>query len=270
MFGSVNAQEGLHPDTPLFSGSELVYQKTADDRAHQFLLSTPKRIDNALYIEKEQRVAGVRTNTLLKMLPGFDEKEVFAFYKAFIASKGQLMYACEQRACGSSNYWANNIFNERALYGRDSNQYYLAGKVNLSGVPNWFSAYIVQNGRKDHYIYLSSVPVTDSLSVEDWQQGMHYDNIPLSEPVISFLKKVLEAQPELKLYVAGHSRSQETKTLSQHLRLTEALTQKVQRYLLRQLEIPETRIVVESLGPFGVRPGNILSNQWFSLYLLKP
>jgi hypothetical protein len=31
------------------------------------------------------------------------------YYQKLLSEQGEVSYLCEERACGSSNYWANNI-----------------------------------------------------------------------------------------------------------------------------------------------------------------
>ena len=37
---------------------------------------------------------------------------------------GQLLFSCEGRSCGQGVQWANRVFGERVLYGRDDLQRY--------------------------------------------------------------------------------------------------------------------------------------------------
>ncbi len=268
-FQQTLADDSVNEHTPLFPGGDVEYQKAVSDRAHQILLSTPKRISNTLTIEKEQRVAGVRTNTLLKMRPGFSELEAYRYYLGLLSDQGELLYSCEQRGCGSSNHWANNIFNERRLYGRDSDQYYVAGKLALGGVKHWFSVYIVQNGRKDQYIYLSSIPDTDSLDMSDWQRGMHFAKTPLSKGTIEFIRDSLSQGSGLKMFVVGHSAKPSSKVAASESQGME-VANKAADYLKRELEEFAGRIDVRSVGPFGLRPSSVVTDEWFSLYLREP
>ena len=66
---------------------------------------------------------------------------------------GNLEFACEGRACGSSSYWANKIFNNAVLYGPEQFQNYAVFRTP-SG---WWTIYISQRAtrkiyaRLDHY-----------------------------------------------------------------------------------------------------------------------
>lgn len=45
----------------------------------------------------------------------------------------RLRYQCEARACGSSAQWANTIFKQRILYGREASQQYRAYDAEVGG-----------------------------------------------------------------------------------------------------------------------------------------
>jgi len=152
---------------PMFPRGEIQYQELLTGGEHAFLLSTPKRISNALSIESEQRVKGDRRNILFRIDEGANSEKAFRFYQRYFSQHGEALYQCEQRACGNSNYWANRIFGERKLLGRDSNQYYIVGKVAVGSDMYWLSVYSVVNGRKQHFVYLSTVQIPASSSSTD-------------------------------------------------------------------------------------------------------
>ena len=142
---------------PLYSHVSEEYQKLSSGDEHQFLLSTPERISNTLSIEKEVVLAGERHDLLLNITARGTSKAAWLFYQKLFAQQGEVLYSCEERACGSSSYWANSIFNEGKLYGRDGDQYYLVGRLRVNEKNYFVSVYIVQNGRRQGYIYLSYV-----------------------------------------------------------------------------------------------------------------
>jgi len=54
---------------------------------------------------------------------GFSSSEVLAEIEAAVKG-GQLLFSCEGRSCGQGVQWANRVFGERVLYGRDDLQRY--------------------------------------------------------------------------------------------------------------------------------------------------
>ncbi|MFT7185951.1 MAG: hypothetical protein ACI84K_001339 [Pseudohongiellaceae bacterium] len=141
----------------LYPHASLEYHKVKSGDGHQFLISTPQRISNTLQIEKEVLLAGDRHDLLLNITSRGTRKAAFLFYQKLFVQQGDVLYSCEERGCGNSSYWANRIFNESKLYGRDGDQYYLAGRLSVNEKNYFVSVYIIQNGRRQDYIYLSYV-----------------------------------------------------------------------------------------------------------------
>jgi len=156
-------------DKPLhMPGSVIEYEKENESGVFQVLLSSPKRISNSLVIEAQQRVSGVKKSSLLQLGPGVTSQDAFSYYASYINDFGKVAYQCEKRACGSSNYWANNIFKEHRLYGRDSGQFYLAGRIQVGSEPVWLTVYSVTNGLKQNLVYLSVVSDESELCLHAW------------------------------------------------------------------------------------------------------
>ena len=74
------------------------------------------------------------------------------------AKNYEVLYSCGGRECGSSNYWANDIFRNRILYGPERNQYFIAFRANpaLEESP-YFSVYIITRVNRKIYAYIEIV-----------------------------------------------------------------------------------------------------------------
>lgn len=154
---SAGAEVSSGDKAVLYPNASVEYKELRVSEVHQFLISTPKRISNALQIEDEVVIAGERTDILLAISSRGNTKKAFLFYQDLFNQKGEVIYSCLERACGSSSYWANTIYKENKLYGRDGDQYYVAGRLMVGGQKYFVSAYVVQNGRRQGYIYLSYI-----------------------------------------------------------------------------------------------------------------
>ena len=267
---------------PLYSHATVEYLKKSEGGEHQFLFSTPKRINNSLYIENELLLSGERHDLLLKLKITGTLKDAFNYYKNLIASKGKLAYLCEERACGGSNYWANDIFNESKLYGRDSEQYYLAGRIRLDGKDYVLSAYVVQNGRRQHYIYLSYIKdTTQKLRVENplgleqsaqlkvWEQGVYFEKPELSDEQIAFITQALNDNKSLKLWLASYRVLPKAHTVPELMGKSEQALTQFKAILAKQLNIDEGRVKTKNVGPFYNQSDNQSAVEWFRIYLLN-
>ena len=263
----------------LYSHANLEYHKTSSGEEHRFLLSTPKRISNTLNIEKELLLSGDRNNLLLKVKATGTRKGAFLYYQNLLLENGEVSYSCEERACGSSNYWANSIFKESKLYGRDSEQYYLAGRLSVNDQNYFMSVYIVKNGRKQLYIYLSYVldraqasgveSVKQADQLRQWQQGVPFEKLSLDEEQLLFIKQELDSNSSLSLWVVGSAEMLDGQKVADTMSLSEKALNVFKIEISRQLDINSDRIMVKNLGPFGHNLEGYSSSTWFRIYLLQ-
>ena len=274
---SVNANTAI----PNYLHASLEYQRINVGEEHQFLLSTPKRISNTLNIEKEVLLSGERHDLLLQIKVTGSSKEAFIYYQKLLSEQGEVSYLCEERACGSSNYWANSIFNESKLYGRDSEQYYLAGRLNVKEQNYFVSVYIVKNGRKQQYIYLSyvldneqksEVAKTEGLQpmkqLRLWQQGISFEKPSLNDEQLTFLIRAMDNNPDLSLWLVGFAEIRDDQKVVDVMDMSEKAVSAFRIEVSRKLNISAERIIIKNIGPFDQKPeGNTAT--WFRLYLLQ-
>lgn len=104
--------------------------------------------------EQEQRLTGRLTRLTYRVPEGFSTNELIAHYRTqLLALQGQIRFSCSGRACGSSNVWANRVFNFAKLYGIDRSQRYLV--VELPGA--YLAVYAVERGNGRLYLHLDLI-----------------------------------------------------------------------------------------------------------------
>lgn len=252
----------------IYDKASLENQNVFSGSAHQVVLSAPTRINNAPYIEKEKRVEGKKTVMLLRLDSKDTPVEAFAYYRAFIQKHGTVAYSCENRACGISSYWANSIFDERRLAGRDSDQYYVAGQVDMAGATYWVSVYLVANALRQNLVHVSYI--LPEGSKQSWQDAyLILPGATIPSPVMQAINDKMTQQPELKLYVAGYAAQSSGKEVSVIKSDLLAGYQKINKELASGLLSSANRIEFQFVGPFHSEPP-IDANIWFRLFLLKP
>ena len=254
---------------PIYPNAKVVEQKQLAGKAHPFILSTPKRVDNTLRIEREKRVDGTRTNILLRLNDTYSSTDAYRFYVDYFAQQGEVLYQCQQLACGNSNYWANDIFGERKLLGRDSDQYYIVGKVQDASTTLWLSVYCVRNGLKQDFIYLSYVSERRSLTLADWHSGQNFEQAELTQEETQFLSEQLQNDRTLVLWVTAYSVLDPTKSVSVMLEQSSLAAEQFRKQLIKTLAIDPARVQIKALGPFGTQPNDKTQAIKFKLYLLK-
>ena len=67
------------------------------------------------------------------------------------------LFSCIGRECGSSNYWANDIFGNRILYGPERNQYYSVFDAANEGREDFIAMYIITRGNRRVYAYFEFI-----------------------------------------------------------------------------------------------------------------
>ena len=70
-----------------------------------------------------ERQSGVLLRYTWQIVDGFTSNEVMAEAEQRL-DQARLLFACDGRSCGQGVQWANRVFRERVLYGRDDLQRY--------------------------------------------------------------------------------------------------------------------------------------------------
>ena len=266
-------------DSLLYPGAKVVQQSTNTVVNERMLLSAPKRVSNNLRFDKDIKLSGEQSLWLLDLGRDADEHSVYDFYLNLLREQGHLEFECQQRACGTSTDWANKIFDVAKLTARDSDQYYVAGALNTSGLNGWLSAYIVKNGRKNKLAYLSFVAVDSVqqntlLKVTSWP--MHLSATSLSPEQIEFIQDSLKNTPTARLWLSAHAlpvegaSNSEREGLASILARNEVMLSDFRRYLASHTSLDVERLEARAVGPFCEQPKTIDTDTWFTLRLLEP
>ncbi len=149
-------------DHGLLSGypySEIVERDLQRDINHRIVLGSLERIRGEVIPEDSERLRGDVTRITYEVSQEFSGEDAHRFFQEQLDSRNyELLFECQGRGCGSSNYWANDIFRNRILYGPESNQYYMAFRAN-PGLENdpYFSVYIITRVNRRIYAYVEIV-----------------------------------------------------------------------------------------------------------------
>lgn len=72
----------------------------------------------------------------------------------------EALYNCEARACGSSAQWANRIFKQRVLYGREAEQRYQVFAVDVEGMSYRIMLYATARTADRQYLHCEILQLT--------------------------------------------------------------------------------------------------------------
>lgn len=256
-------------DSLVMKQSNIEYHQVTKKGLHQVLLSSPKRINNEIIIEKDIRHEG-ELHTLLTRLPQASKlSDGFSFYRSLLVSQGKLLFECAQRACGISSHWANAILNERRLLGRDNDQYYVAGTVEYDGETYILSVYLVANALRENLAFINVIKQNDVQA--DWYNGLLVlPNAQLTKSVLNSIKEQLVKDEELFLYVASYTNKAKFKSVSAMQNTSKNDFLNLQTMLSNELGIETDRIRQQFVGSFYENVIEGESDSWLRLFLFKP
>ncbi|MEP1471553.1 MAG: DUF4892 domain-containing protein [Halieaceae bacterium] len=93
---------------------------------HEVGLGALQKVRGAWRFKKSERVSGRLQRFTWQVTDGFSSEELFRDLSEQLAALGgsELLFACQGRACGHGSQWANRVFGQKILYGRDDLQRY--------------------------------------------------------------------------------------------------------------------------------------------------
>lgn len=251
------------------SGLSLEKATTQDAEKHPMPLSSIKRVSNRLIIESQTSAAGTRSNYLYRVSEATSLQKSVAYYKELLKEQGRIEFACEQRNCGASNHWANDVFGDRNLAGRDSDQTYFAGRLDDGVHQGWLSVYAVTNARRIDYIYLSFIPAPPEDYVADAKRGVLLGEAVLSKDWAQALGDYLQTNTGAKLIVVAFSKAGSVAAqLPSSLEKSEAYGEAMAAAASDAIGIDKSRVELRSMGLLGQRPLGFDAQEWAYLYLI--
>ncbi|MCB1846793.1 MAG: DUF4892 domain-containing protein [Halieaceae bacterium] len=95
-------------------------------RDYEVGLGAMRKVGGAWTFKRSERLDGLLTRYTWQIVDGYTSLEVLDELEATIAerTRGELLFACDGRACGPGVQWANRVFQQRLLYGREELQRY--------------------------------------------------------------------------------------------------------------------------------------------------
>ena len=129
--------------TEQLSLAEVVANTQTTEANFLIPLGKNQKVDGRWQLEHSQPYNGVIYRSLYGFQSGINLAKMVQLFEQFLQQEAaDVKYECRSRSCGSSNFWANDYFSERLLFGDPKNQHlwvYQAGK-------HWFVAYLMQRG----------------------------------------------------------------------------------------------------------------------------
>ena len=268
--GSAGAQQGGPADHALFSGfpdSGIIEFENVGDVNYRVVLGSLQSTRGPVAPEASERVRGNLTRILYEVASGFSGQDVYEFLIDQMRSRGyRELFTCAGRACGSSEYWANDIFGNRILYGPVRNQYYLAMGSEPPG-RFFVSAYVITRINRQLLAYLEIIELEGG-AANPAEAGPAFmleqlrDAGGVVAPGLAFgagdrleedagldaVAELLRLDSALRLYIVAHLQGEGD--LEQLLARSEARAGAVRQSLVEQ-GIDAERLTARGMGPLA-------------------
>ncbi|PDH35317.1 MAG: hypothetical protein CNF02_00945 [OM182 bacterium MED-G28] len=269
----LSAQSSLisrdHPLLSRFPDSVIASVEFDEDINYRLVLSSLQRTRGLVSSEISERLRGDVTKIVYEVSEEFNGQDVYDFFREQLQERNyEELFNCSGRECGSSNYWANDIFRNRILYGPERNQYYLAMRTDptVEFSPH-IALYIITRGNRRLYAYMEIIEVggaetridianPNNLLERLRERGFvivpdiefQEDLALTSESNLSAIVSMLQADPSTQIYLVSH--------LSDESDIDTLLERSQQRAnVLRQLLIGRgingNRIIARGVGPLA-------------------
>ena len=262
-----------YPGISRFPGARIVEYRELGDTNYRLALGRLQRVSGRVVAGREERVQGELTRITYEIPSSYSGADVFARLSAQLLSGGEELYRCQGRACGSSNFWANDIFANRVLYGPETDQFYLASTrpadVERPGI--YMALYVITRGNRTVLAHLDVLTLpginhsqqtpgpesTAATLLATLQRdgvvelpGLRFDSQDqlIEESGISLVIDALLANPQLRVYVVAHLRAEGTldAQVERSRRRAALVTAR-----LGEAGIAEERISAQGVGPLA-------------------
>lgn len=154
-----------------FPGATIVDYRQEPSTVYNLPLGRMQRAAGTVAPSRAERFQGHLRRVTYEIPGGFLADEVFRFYREQLLSQGQqALFSCQGRGCGSSNFWANDVFGNRILYGPEANQFYLAstyqGLREQEQVNGYAALYVVTRANRRMYAHIDFLELPPQLAAE--------------------------------------------------------------------------------------------------------
>ncbi|AOY90161.1 DUF4892 domain-containing protein [Marinobacter salinus] len=150
-----------------FPQSTLELTKPISSPGHLVLFSPVREVNNEIRSETLARLPVTGEGRLYEIARDSSREKARDHYIRLLQGRGaQILYECTGIGCGRSNVWANQIFGQRELYGRDSGQDYLVAGTTADDGSRWLTlVYTVTRGNLREYVWVEHLEVGPGVTI---------------------------------------------------------------------------------------------------------
>jgi hypothetical protein len=269
---AVSSNASASSDMPLwlqqYPHAQVVQQQVQQSDDYVLPVGRLRKVDSIWRAQKDLRLKGELQRTTWMLPAGQSVSMAGQYYEALLASHdAQRLFACDARDCGSSNEWANGVFNVRELYGPDRNQVYRAYVIEQGTHWSYIALYLIERGNQRSYVHIDHMRVQGAaagsyLSLLEINQYLSVRREELSQPQsltqkLDAVAQYLDAHKGHRVRIVGHAYgSAEVDALQQSsLQLATQLMA-----MLKKNGVDEKRMQAFGIGPLAPR-GSVANQQ---------
>lgn len=263
-----------------FPGSQIVDYRVENNAVYSLALGRMQRAAGRVAPSQSERFQGNLRRITYEIPDGFSGQEVFNHFRTQLLTASQReLFNCQGRDCGSSNFWANDLFGNRILYGPETGQFYMASTYQdeQQDVSGYAALYVVTRANRRLYAHLEFLELSASVAAEQraaqilnpqalsarlQQDGVAVvpglvfnedDELENSEG-LELLAAVLTADSLLNIYIVGHLQAETS--LAEQTRRSLQRAERVRSALI-DAGISAERMEAQGVGPLApfCRPG---------------
>lgn len=248
--GQVNASE--LSTTTGFPRAELVEKSQLNNTEYRLVISGLKRKRAETSGEVERLITGDLNRQFWQISTNHSVDQVMNYFLDEWQDE-KILYRCKGLDCGSSNFWANDIFDNAKLYGRDINQAYIAAMI--PGSPNKvYVLYVVQRSKQKLFFNLDTIITKDELTDDNvegenllaalqkesgWLEGLVVSNGRIDEnksAVLLSTLRELDITVKRRLNLVVHCYA--ANNMADNLSCSTRLSQQLRAAIYKDYEIP--------------------------------
>lgn len=258
-----------YPGIPRFPGAVIADYSVQPDSNYRLALGRLQRVNGRVTAGREERIQGTLTRITYQIPSGFSGAESFAHFRQLVEPGNTELFSCQGRACGSSNFWANDILGNRVLYGPEQEQFYAALAVSNAAGENtrYVVLYVITRGNRSVYAHIDVIDVAmaDPMEAPDTPdafmarlqqdgsvivRGISFDeaDVLLDAQGLELVARALLLMPQLQVYIVAHLRAAEDLDA-----LLERSQQRATRVAeqLQQAGVSAARMRAQGVGPLA-------------------
>ena len=166
--------DSLRDAPEAFPQSRLQLTKPIESSGHLVLFSPIREVRNEIRSKVLARLPVRGEGLLYEVNRDASRQDARNHYLKRLQARGaQLLFECSGINCGRSNVWANQVFEQPKLLGRDTEQdYFVVAVLDEQGRQWLTSVYTVTRGNLREYVWVEHLNVTEGAAIPGFKAGI--------------------------------------------------------------------------------------------------